>query len=398
MSQKPGSVSTPRLLGTLAVMGATRSPKRSANRWREAIAQFRSALACGVVVCVLSTVAVVVSATSAAADPAAPPQAFSFYMQTTNTSTLETLGTEFGSDAVSGSVPAVTLVVLDWGEPDKEGTTNGTIDFAGNFDSVGSEEAATEAFATGYWLAAFNANDFSVNSYIAMGLDNYGSFFEDSSDSYSNATNFGTEWGTVVNIVNAYMNNEQQYGEYPQLTIARASMKVIPGNNESAPDGDGYAAPEPTFNWAWAFANNTNVPYWDDGNAMGCPASGGDGDCDYGWTTAGIANISDQIYAVVGPNAGTYYSEPLPEVYSSDEASQWGNLDSSDSDYGIMFLGSLDQHQYCVDIDSSCSGSDDTANESWDALYDALNCGAECAQPQTPPHLASIRWDLNEPT
>jgi len=60
----------------------------------------------------------------------------------------------------------------------------------------------------------------------------------------------------------------------------------------------------------------------------------------------------------------------------------------------MSFLGSMSQHQACEDLGDPCTGADNTAAEAWTDLYNALNRGSGCPDPQTPGASTDIRWKL----
>lgn len=296
--------------------------------------------------------------TVSAASPAPPPLAFSYYMSTVNSTTLYNLGLSFGEKVATGVYPQTSLVVLDWGEPYCTTSTScGTYPWGGiGYQSTAVERAASEQFAEGFYVGT--GTDVSAQTFIAMATSNYGSFISNP----TNAFNDGVAWANMVTIGNSWL----QSNGIASQTALRAAI-----------DGElDWNGPTSTLQWANGYDSVGTTYYWDIGDAAGCPPFGS---CDNGWTQTQVGDFA----------WGFQWAEPLPEIYNNSLAQEWGQIAQLSS---AIFLGPVSQYQACADQGSSCVGTDNTPNQAWDDLYNAINCSS-CV-PQTPPHLADIRWKL----
>jgi len=318
----------------------------------------------------LTLVAFVAVPAAAYGDPTPPPESFSFYMSTVNQSDLYNLGLTFGEDVASGTYPQLTLVVLDWGSPYCTGSGSGScgtyiFTSSGTYEGTASERAAAEQFGEGFWVGT--GGDTSAHTYLAMGTNNYGSWVGNSTNAY----NHGQAWSNMVNDGNTWLSSN-----------GYSSQVSMRGGTDSELDWNG---PTPTNDWAKGYESTWRAYFWDYGDAAGCPPFGG---CDNGWNQR---DVWLQSY-------GYAPAEPLPEIYNEGQAEEWGNL--ANYAYEVQsslmsFLGPMSQHQACADLSSPCTGEDNTPDESWTDLYNALNCST-CDDAQTPPHVTNIRWKLSE--
>jgi hypothetical protein len=118
------------------------------------------ASACGLVVLVLAADASFPS--TAAGVTAMPPMTMSHYEASVDPSTLVAQGRTAGRTGVGG------LAILDFGRPAVNGSTSGTMDFGGNFISLGSISAATLNYVRGYFASAPSA----LHLVVAIGTNN----------------------------------------------------------------------------------------------------------------------------------------------------------------------------------------------------------------------------------
>lgn len=276
------------------------------------------------------------------------------------------LGETFGTDVGNGTFPPITLVVLEFGAANNNGTVYGMCLAGSNpcsFVSISSVLAAAEQFGAGFYHDAPS----SAETFIAVGTTNFGTWFNGST---THAYDFGVTQANEVNNGNTWFQN-QGYGTEVEM---RGAMDAEPG----------WGAFPYASQWANGYDSTAKSYYWDNGSADGCPTSG-TGGCDNSWTQTDLFDMA-WGYAEV---------EPLPQVYASNMADQWGTIVNQVG--GMTFLGPVSQHQACADQNNppSCDNLDFTPDQSWNALYSSLNC-AGCSDPQTPPHVTNIRWDLIE--
>lgn len=301
----------------------------------------------------------------AGANPIPPPESFSFYASTVNQTTWFNLGESFGTDVVNGTFPQITLVVLEFGAPNNNGTSYGVCLAGSNpcgFVTLNAALAAVEQFGAGFY---HNAGGTSAETFIAFGSTNYGTWFNGST---TNAHNFGVNQANEVNNGNTYFQG-QGFGAKVEM---RGAMDAEPA----------WGAYSNASAWSSGYGSTGSYKYWDNGSADGCPTSGAGG-CLNSWTQTDEYDLAWH----------TTLAEPLPQIYNTSMAEQWGTIVNV---VGLItFLGPTSQHQACTDKSLTCSGTDFTPNQSWNGLYDYLNCGG-CSDPQTPPHVTNMRWTLAE--
>lgn len=300
---------------------------------------------------------------AAFAIPSAPAQTFSFYVTTSDTqSDFFTVGANFGEGVANGTFPNPSSVVLDFGAAYNNGTDYGMClpgdSCSAAFISTAAANADVEQFGAGFYSKA-NSDDVL---YVAYGINNSGSWFATGSNSYDH----GETIGNTVNNANTWMT---QNG-YASEVHVRAATDAEPSWNTA-----GY-----TGQWSNGYDNTGTVYYWDFGSADGCPTSG-TGGCNNSWSQ----------YDVWNEAWGYTEAEPIPQIYDDTLALQWGNIDHNEG--AMTFLGPMDQHQACADNGNppSCSGLDNTSDQAWDDLYNALHS----VDPQTPPDVTNIRWTFS---
>jgi hypothetical protein len=293
-----------------------------------------------------------------------PPESFSFYGSTVNQTSWYDLGETFGTDVGDGTFPSTTLVVIEFGAPDYSGGDYGVC-LAGSdpcsFATISSALAAVEQFGAGFYADAPS----TAETFLALGSTNYGTWFNGSD---ADAYDFGKTQANEVNNGNTYFQG-QGFGTEVEM---RGGMDAEPG----------WGTFPLATEWADGYDATADYLYWDDGSADGCPTSGS-GSCDNGWSQTDVYDMA----------WGFSEAEPLPQIYSATLASQWGTIVNEAG--SMTFLGPVSQHQACADQGDACTGLDYTPNQAWNQLYADLNCGT-CVDPQTPPHVTNIRWDLSE--
>lgn len=307
---------------------------------------------------------------SAIASPSPPSPTYSFYMGTTDQTTLYNLGLSFGGLVAAGKRPQDSVVILDWGDAYCTSTTCGTLlETTGSpFASTLAEREASQQFAYGFWKGT--GADTSAFMDLSMGTTNHGSWFSNSSNSYHNAYFHGWNWANMITDANTWL---QTNGYSSQVEMRAGIDAELDWSNFSAANA-----------WANGYLSKWTSYYYDYGDAAGCPPYGG---CDNGWSQYDVWDMS----------WGVTPAEPIPEIYNNANAQEWGQIADYSWDSQTMnmhFYGSMSQYQACLDTNNACTGVDDTPNQSWTQLYDNLNCSTDCPTPQTPQWSTDIRWKL----
>jgi hypothetical protein len=291
--------------------------------------------------CVLiGAVTMVYRTPKAFAMQAQPPTDWSFYMNSSSTSTSYTWGCDMGKADASHSPPVNSEVVLDFGGQLSNGS--GTLMINGVTISNAQIEAVAEAFADGYWTCT-GSND--TTSVLRLGIGTNNSYYD---VSYSG----GQTLANVVAAVQAY-NHSKGYD----------SQVVMMGANDIEP---GFGSASSAISWSQGFASVSGYLYLDYGSADGCPQySSNNGSCNNGW------NQYDEWYVSWG-------SPPAivsPEIYYASMARQWAMI----SLYGAQYQGGAVQMQGPwdeYDLDTSTL----TPAQAWSDLWTDLNNNSATAQ------------------
>jgi hypothetical protein len=266
-----------------------------------------------------------------------PSTDWSFYMTTIDTGTAYNLGCNQGHFDASFSPPANSLVVLDFGGQQADGS--GTKLINGTLVTNAQLEAAAENFANGYWTCT--GTDTTSSLLLGIGTNN---------SNYDVSSSGGNTWAEVVSAVRSY-NHAQGYDS--QVSAGGANDMEPGYNSASATEGwvNGYVGVNPAF-------------YVDFGSADACPTSNPstppyNGACNNGWTQY------DVWYVSWSPAP----AQALPEIYYQASSQRWAAI----SQYGaqnqgstgaIYFEGPLDQN----DLD----GSTYTSTQAWNQFTSDL--------------------------
>jgi hypothetical protein len=300
----------------------------------------------GVPVALMLTASAVVAAlVSGFASPALAnaqptPVEKSYYVKTTNTSTMQTLGCDEANTDMSDG--RASKVILDFGGQDGNGNmklTNGT------YISDGTAAYTAEWFAYGYALCLQNGGG-TENMQLGLGTNT----------SFAVTSSTGTDFGN--NVVAPFYN----------YVISGA-----PGVEAQAADDIETTSPQwagPSAATAWVNAYSSVAPgsgaaiMTDYGAAEGCPPAGS---CNGGWTQSelfyvawgcSICYIAPEIYYNVPPGS------PI-------NAEQWNAINNAGG--GGMFPdGPLDQWPL--------ANSSNTATQAWsqlNAYFGAMNHSME---------------------
>jgi hypothetical protein len=246
-------------------------------------------------------------------------------------------------------VPQDSIVILDFGYPDYQNGTYGTVLIdTYNFASTDAIGAAIESFANGYhdcWSGYTHVT-------IAIGTSNCGL----ECCPYSEVTYaHGAAWASMVYEVDMYRYNN----ELNEISVAGAIDIEIAWNT-----------PVATISWVDGYNNENNMIYYNYGNAQGCPTirTNDDTYCDNDWFQSHVWYVSD----------GAGAARPLPEIYSTDEANakQWYSLSAYAFDFedGRMDIkGVVTEFQACLQRPLGCQDIDNTPGEGSRQLSKALN-------------------------
>ncbi len=266
----------------------------------------------------------------------------SFYMNSSNTGEASTLGkNQANADKTNRTS---SLVILDFGAQASNGS--GT-DYPGSthFISNGQIEKVVEAFASGYVSHAGSGRFVTV----AIGTNNSGA---------NVGTANGKTWGHLVSAVKSYVASHHYN-----------SHVIIAGGD----DIESWGSPGAAINWVNGYHSVGNI-YYNFGSADGCPENSSNNTihCAGNWTQY------DYWYVSWGnPSAFS-----TPEIYNQTgaQAQQWAmiSLYSVQHHSGpIVFMGPMDQHNIQP---GCCTGTNNTATQAWDQLWNALHARKSTAQ------------------
>jgi hypothetical protein len=301
-----------------------------------------------------------------------PGYEYSYYMNTINTTTLQSMGCSLGTARQGGSAPQDGLVILDYGQPSYDTTKGyGAWAFGGlNYVSHTQIENAVVAFAHGFWLCT--GSNLTAHVRIGVGTTNYGNWTESAGFTDAMVVAHAKAWGSMVNSINTDISNAGYQNQTD--AVAAADIEVS------------WGKPVTARSWVDAYDTVNNWSLYDYGDAAGCPQSGATktaGTCNY-YTPDGGAHKyywhQNDLYYVswqASPSWG------VPEIYRTDgaQAKQWQQISKWATLNGLgldQFAGSLTQHGACHSPGHSCDPTlDNTADIGWAQLRD--KCAADSA-------------------
>jgi hypothetical protein len=227
---------------------------------------------------------------------AASPPAYthSYYIQTSSTSAMQSLGASEG--AYDSGHPGYDTVFLDFGQVDYQSGASGyggygAYTYGYQFVGDGGVGALVNSFAAGW----YNATTSTPHLYLVVSLNNYYECFAGGGCSISAA---GSEWGSLVNAIRAYLGS---VGQSWQITVR--------AGDDAETQWDCY--PQTSAFFA-GFAGNdrANADMLDFGNAL------------YGDTC--LQGSSWSAYDVwLGAYQGFGPNQPFPEAYTDYQIGQW---------------------------------------------------------------------------
>ncbi len=317
-----------------------------------------------VIVFVVAIIFTVFSVSRASAVQTKPSTATSWYIYVTNNESDQTLynwmysvGYQAGQKDFSLPGTQNSLTILDFGQPWQSGTAQGVWSFNaayGRFISASVVEESVKQFARGYYYGT--SSDLQSQMRIAVGTNNYGS-----KTTYAH----GQAWAQLVKNIGAWLLNNSPGS---QTTVRGASDIEM-----------GYSSPTVAYSWVNGYSNIWSSPYflYNYGDSGGCPQSGTTktpGKCNNNWTQENVQYVS----------WGAPPSYPIPEIYATTgaNAKQWQQISLySYLAHGnsIYFFGPLSQSQACAQR-GGCSGTNNTPDQAWSQLWNALNGDSRTAQ------------------
>lgn len=212
---------------------------------------------------------------------AAPPYTYSYYMTTNDSYRAYILGCGQGTTDRNSGQNRDDVMIVDYGAQYYNGSWGAFYPRTTTRISDADIQATALQIATRYYQCLANAN--SSHIILAIGTNNSGS-----------QTNYtgGQHWSQlVVNIQNDI--NNHGLGGY--VTIYGGNdMELI------------YSLPGDAINWIKGYISISTRPYYDFGDATGCPPAGS---CNNTWTQSNV------YYVAWG--ASSPYSFVIPEIYNT---------------------------------------------------------------------------------
>jgi hypothetical protein len=228
---------------------------------------------------------------------------------------------DFANNQASSSPPRVLL--LDFGKAYYARHQYGAQTSTKYFHSNAVILSALESAAGQYWTCGSGE---LKNAIIAYGNTNH---------------------GISKNLTNSQIYNAGYYQQNTVLNLADYETRTGYGsleNSAGASDMElAWAGPTPTQQLvageqacgAGSGPGGCGHPYFDFGDAHGCPLSGASGSCYGSWTVPQVANLSF---------SDCCQNLPIPEIYDSGKASQWtvvrSNWDNNHSS-SYVFAGTM---------------------------------------------------------
>jgi hypothetical protein len=272
---------------------------------------------------------------------AAPYATTSRYMSTADYTT------SYYEGWVQGSLGSSGVVVLDFGQPDWNGVTYGTWLFNNSFVSTSVVANAAHGYLAGY----FNHSPSGVYLHLAVGTNNYFGY---------TGYGHGQAWAQMINGIGSWISSPPSY----------ASKETIDAGSDME---TGWGNPSTTRAWADGYASAFQYPYYDYGDAGGCPPYGS---CNGLWYQEDVYHVS----------WGAQPAWPLPDIYcqvcyagdtNGGNAAQWYQMSLyAYVNHGSRMAISGSMTQWYAD-GQCCTNSPD---QGWTQLYNALNADWRTAQ------------------
>jgi hypothetical protein len=284
-----------------------------------------------------------------------PSVAFSQYFMTTRPSVLDRFGCAEGQ-RLARSTQSSAIVILAFGRPMRHHGLAGVSLFGRGFASADVVEQAGHAYAAGYVRCS---QPDSPRLHLALGTSNFG-----------NGVTFrhGAAWARMVNGANAWALGR---GISTRVEFAGADDIELAWNG-----------PVPSKAWVRGYDSEAAWPYYDYGDAAGCPPRG---NCLGAWT-------QEDVWFVAW---GARSAWPLPEIYTptGTMAQEWYRMSLySYQHHGLRMTlaGALAQYAACRQSSDPCWGMNNSPAKAWRQLNRLINADPRTAQPLR--WLSDFRW------
>jgi hypothetical protein len=250
--------------------------------------------------------------------------------------------------------PADALVILDFGRPMHRWGHYGASLFGRRFHPTYRIRGAAQAYARGYVHCSRRRPRAHLR--LGIGTSNYGPGV---------TRRHGRAWATMVNMANGWL---QRRGLSSRVDIVGASDIELSWNR-----------PAVSRRWVRGYDAMALWPYYDYGDAAGCPPKG---NCYGRWT------LEDVWYVAWGAHSAW----PLPEIYTKSgiSARQWFHLSLySHQRHGspMAFVGVMSERGSCRHFPRWCRGLNNSPFRAWKQLHHLVNSDQRTAQP--------IRWSTD---
>ncbi len=273
------------------------------------------------------------------------------YMTSTRPDGAAVYGCRYGHRAARDRSVRDSLVVLDFGRPMKRHRTFGVSLFGRGFRSTVAVTRAAERYAWAYARCSAGAH---AHVTVAIGTSNFGPQV---------SFGHGRAWAQTVNAAEAWAR---------QAGVASTVSFAAGADIET-----GWNTPHRSRRWIEGYASAAEHPYYDFGDAGGCPPSG---NCLGTWT------VEDVWYVSWGAPGAL----PLPEIFNRTTAAQWGALSLyalRRHGQAITFAGVISQRTACVQSPDPCHGTNFTPRRAWTELTRRLDADPRLAK--------TIRWSTD---
>ena len=260
-------------------------------------------------------------------------------------------------------------VILAFGQPWVQSGVYGVIYYRRPgypFASTQVIAEATKGFLRGYWECA--PSDATLN--VAVGTNNYRGATQQADTSFAH----GQAWGQMINQLHTWLQSQAPPGVSERVAVY--------GGNDIEMS---WNTPALTRAWVNGYASATPRPFINFGTCDGCPTTGNPTqNPNNGWSVEDVWFVNSAPAAI-----------PFPEIYlrSGINADQWYRMSlyAAQNEGGpLPFGGLLTQWQACRDR-SACGGlTDNTPQQGWQQLQDALNADLRTAMPLPLP--SDITW------
>jgi hypothetical protein len=279
------------------------------------------------------------------------------------------------------------LLILDFGQPWSDGIQYGTLllkEPQYNLASTNDIKIYTKNFINGFIVGSDGESKLELGigttnyAYYISGVCSQRSWFCTTERAY----NHGKAWVLMVKDLNNWVI---QQGYANRVSIAGASDIELAWN---------YA----TITHAWA----KGFDDFDEGKYIYYNFGACEG-CDIGINLSIPPNPEKDLVYDWTPRKAHYTAWgippawPIPEIYLNNgwHANQWANLSKVGVDIGynrMYFFSALTQYQACLgSADPTCPATDNTPEEGWIQLINALSSRPETAQSYIP-YMTDIDW------